>query len=266
MDAFRHAVRAALLCALALPATAVAADDVGKRADAVVKARSGAIVSIEVVLDYSHQGRTGEVKVNTRGVAVADTGLILAPLEALNPRIRPSGPQPEFTPAAVKVVLENDEKEWEAFVVVKDTMRGLVFLQLKDFKPADRKLQCIDFAKAAKADTGDQVVTVVRLAKGYDFVPHFDLNRIVGKVTKPREALLVESPGPVGLPVFRLDGQLIGCHAPLASELAGDNSRQAVVLPAEDLVGPIKQAQDKAAAGEQKPDDENKPEDEKKPE
>jgi hypothetical protein len=218
------------------------------------------------VLDYSHQGRTGEVKVNTRGVAVAGTGLILAPLEALSPRIRPSGPQPEFTPAAIKVVLENDEKEWEAFVVVKDTMRSLVFLQLRDFKPTDRKLEWIDFAKAGKAEIGDRVVTVVRLAKGYDFVPHFDLNRIVGKVTKPREALLVESAGPVGLPVFRLDGQLIGCHAPLASELAGDNSRQAVVLPAEDLVNPIKQALEKAAEGEKKAEDEKKPEDEKKSE
>ncbi|MBN2489398.1 MAG: hypothetical protein JXQ29_00920 [Planctomycetes bacterium] len=251
MHALRRAFGAAALCLAALPAALPAADEVGKRAEGIVTARSAAIVTIEVVLDYKRGERSGEVKVNTRGVIVADTGLILAPLEVLSPRMG-QGPQPELKLQAIRVVVESDEKEWEAFVVLKDTLRGLTFLQLKDFKPADRKLQWVDFTKAAKAQTGEQLVTVLRLAKGYDYAPHFSVNRIVGEITKPRAAQLVDAAGPVGLPVFRLDGQLVGCHGVLASELAGDSSRHAVVFPADDLVNPIKQAREKAAEGEQK--------------
>jgi hypothetical protein len=245
------------------------ADEVGQKAEAIMEAQAPAIVSVRVVLDLEFAGRTQEHRLQTRGVAVSDTGLIMTSIEAIKPSINVRGPRGrsidvKITPADIKIVFEKDEKEWDAFVAVKDTKRQLVFLQLKDFKPADRKIQCVDFSKSATAKVGDEVVTVQRLTKGFDYAPYYSLARIRGELKKPRKALIISRAGISGLPVFGLDGKLVGCHSRMRSGLeTGEAAReraggQAVVLAAKEVHAVIQQALKKAAEGGTAGDEEEK--------
>ncbi|MBN2489399.1 MAG: hypothetical protein JXQ29_00925, partial [Planctomycetes bacterium] len=259
MRQFSIAILAAVLVAGLLPVGA-RADEVGQKAKGIVDAQAPAIVSIQVVLDLEAGGQTREQRLRGHGVAVSDTGLIMTSIETIKPNLNARGPRGQrlsvkITPADIKIVFEKDEKEYDAFVVVRDTKRQIVFLQLKSFKPADRKISFVDFSKSATPKVGDEYITVHRLAKGYDYAPLFSAGRIIGELTKPRKALLVSHAAPSGLPAFSLEGKLIGCHSRMRSGLEEGAAREAaggqpIVLPAKDIDAVIKQALKTAAAGE----------------
>lgn len=259
----------ALTLVAGLVAAPAAADEIGKKADAVVKANGPSIVTLKVVLDFEVMGRSQEQRLEGRGVIVDGTGLIMAPLTAIAPTVNARSRDGrklniKITPADIKVVFESDEKEHDAFVAVKDSKRGLVFLQLKNFKATERLLKVTDFSKSVKPQVGDQVVTVLRLAKGFDYATCFSVGRVIGKVKKPRKALLTDRSSVVGLPIFTLDGKLIGCHGRMKSGITEGNNRnnagQAVIFNAKEINGIIKQAIKKAAEGE--PEDEDEEEEE----
>jgi len=249
------------------------ADELGKKAEAVVKTNQASIVTVRVVLDIEFGGQSREHRISSRGVAVSDTGLIMTDIGAVNPNVNVRGPggrriEPKVTPSDIKIIFEKDEKEWDAFVAVKDTKRGLIFLQLKNFKPADRNVKPVDFSKSGKAEVGDRVVTVLRLAKGYDYAPCFNVGRIIGHVKKPRKGLLIDRASIPGLPVFTTDGKLVGCHARMKSGLeegAGQTrgAGQPVILAAKEINAVIKQALKKAAEGEEKAGEEKAEKEEK---
>jgi S1-C subfamily serine protease len=250
----------------------VLADDVGQKATAVVQKQAPSIVTIRIVYDMEFGGQTREHRGNTHGVMVSDTGLILTAMETVKPNVNARDPRGrslavKIKPADIKIVFEKEEKEWDAFVVVKDTKRGLAFLQLKDFKPADRKIQFVDFARSGTAAVGDEVVSVHRLSKGYDYVAFFTTSRIIGELKKPRKALMIHRGSLSGMPVFTLEGKLIGCHARMKPSIEeGQRSRATgtpVVLSAREVNGVIKQALKKAAEGKEAAEDEP---DEKTPE
>ena len=267
----------ALTLVAGLAVAPAAADEIGKQADAVVQANGATIVTLRIVLDLEIMGQSREQRIEGRGVVVAGSGLIMAPLTAISPTVNARGRDGrqlpvKITPADLKVVFEKDEKEHDAFVVVKDSKRGLVFLQLKDFKATDRVLKVTDFSKSVKPAIGDQVVTPLRLAKGFDYATCFSIGRIIGKVKKPRKALLTDRSSVVGTPIFTLDGKLIGCHGRMKSGIAegsGANRNaagQAVIFDAKEINGVIKQALKKAAEGEPASDDEEEEEEEETPE
>jgi len=266
----------ALTLIAGLAAAPAAADEIGKKADAVVQSNAASIVTLRIVLDFEVAGRSQEQRLEGRGVIVAGTGLIMAPLTAIAPNVNARGPggrklKIKITPADIKVVFEQDEKEHDAFVVVKDSKRGLVFLQLKDFKATDRLIQVTDFSTSVKPQIGDQVVTVLRLAKGFDYATCFAVGRVIGKVKKPRKALITDRSSVVGLPVFTMDGKLIGCHGRMKSGITegrgnNRNAGQAVIFNAKEINGIIQQAIKKADEGEPDDDDDDDDEGEEKEE
>jgi len=242
-----------------LGADDLGADDLGDSANAVMKKQAPAIVTIRMVIDIEFGGQNRETRLQARGVAISDSGLIMTALTTIKPNVNVRGPrgknlEAKITPADIKIVFEKDEKEHDAFVVVKDTKRGLAFLQIRDFNPETRTIKWIDFASSAKPVIGDQVVTVTRLSKGFDYAPLFTVARVIGKVKKPRKGHLIDKGGNVGLPVFNLDGKLLGIHARMKSGLREGLQRnspgQPVLLSAKEVNGVIKQAMKKAAEGE----------------
>ncbi len=235
------------------------ADDLGDKANVIVKAQASTIITVRMVIDLEFSGRSQEHRLQARGVVVSDTGLILTALGTVSPSFNVRNRQgktleAKVTPVDIKIVFENEEKEWDAFLVVKDTKRGLAFLQIKDFKPGSRKLKWVDFSSSAKAVIGDQIVTVTRLSKGYDYAPLFTVARVIGKLKKPRKGHVLDRSGAVGLPAFNLNGKLLGVHGRIKSELKEglrpNRAGQSVILSAKEINPLIKQALKKAAEGE----------------
>jgi len=235
------------------------ADDLGDKANVIVKAQASTIITVRMVIDLEFSGRSQEHRLQARGVVVSDTGLILTALGTVSPSFNVRNRQgktleAKVTPVDIKIVFENEEKEWDAFLVVKDTKRGLAFLQIKDFKPGSRKLKWVDFSSSAKAVIGDQIVTVTRLSKGYDYAPLFTVARVIGKLKKPRKGHVLDRSGAVGLPAFNLNGKLLGVHGRIKSELKEGlrphRAGQSVILSAKEINPLIKQALKKAAEGE----------------
>jgi len=68
-----------------------------------------------------------------------------------------------------KVVVEREEKEYEAFLAATDSKVKLAFLKIEDL--GDRKLAAVDFGSPVDAAIGQTVVALGRQKKGYDYAP-----------------------------------------------------------------------------------------------
>ena len=248
-----------------LPLQAQDADTEGPALAELLKTRSASIVTIRAVLKLEFGGNAEEMRREIQGVVVDESGLIMTVNGALSP---PGNERFKITPSDLQVVIGNEEKEYSARFVAKDTKLDLAFLQMKDL--GDRKLTAIDFGASKKPVIGQRIVTVSRLAKGFDYAPVYLSTRVNGRVKKPRKCWTTELVGDAGLPVFALDGTLVGVNTTLDSGMAesagnpfmrmlsgGGNTSISVVLPAKIVKGLIDQARKRAATME---DDETKTE------
>lgn len=201
----------------------------------------------------------------------------------------------KMTPVEFKVIIDKEEKEYDAFLVAKDTKLNLGFLQIRE--PGDLRLKVVDFSVSAKGVIGQEVVSVSRLQKGYDYAPFMSTARIMGHIKKPRRALVFSGPlSGQGLPVFTLAGQPVGVVTGLETGLKVDEGGDggmlgmlmggsrgqdsSFILPASAVTGLIdqarkraqemaaKQAEKKDAAGEktEEPEKPEKPEETARPE
>jgi len=87
-------------------------------------------------------------------------------------------PNIKVIPTDIKVIFEQEDKEYTAFLAATDTKLDLAFLKIEGL--GDRKLTAVDFAAAAVPTLGEQIVTVSRLRKGFDYAPYFETARISG--------------------------------------------------------------------------------------
>ncbi len=253
-SAFRSGAAAMVV---ALAASTSAAQDAGAAARAVLEKRAPAIVTIRMVHELEFGTTKRENRLTARGVLVDGSGLVMTGIGTIEPTVNARGPRGrrvkvEVTPVDVKVIVGNEEKERDAFVAVKDTKRGLAFIQIKEWD-AEGGPSAVDFNGAGRARVGDEVVQVSRLAKGFDYATHFRLLRVVGEVKKPRRGLLVAGNGVAGLPVFGLDGAVVGCFGTIEASVAQNPRRRQVILAAAEVAAVIKQALKKAAEGESDP-------------
>ncbi|MFN7017272.1 MAG: trypsin-like peptidase domain-containing protein, partial [Fimbriimonadales bacterium] len=162
-----------------------------------------------------------------------------------------------ITPQSFKVIFGSETKEYEAKLVAVDSQLGIAFLKITDL--AGRTITPIAFAKEELA-IGNEVITVSRLPKGFDYAPYFATGRIIAEVSKPRKAYLMEgSISELGLPVYNLKGEVVGVMVVLRHGLKdeevdfgfrsnfGSDDGTAFVLPVAALRPLVEQAVQRAA-------------------
>lgn len=237
---------------------------IGVRARKIVDAHVAGVVTISVVHKLEFQGQSREHRIQSRGMLVSDTGLVMTHDGVVDPTLRVTSrgrriSDVKTTLEDVKIVFGNEEEEQEAFLVGKDSKLGFAFLQVRSFDPKKRSIPIPDYSKANKPQVGHIVVTPNRLAKGFDYTPYFTFGWIVGSIKKPQKALLLSSGTNVGLPAYDLSGNLVGAHSRLAPGVGRGNART-VLLKGGVVNGAIQQALKRAKKMLEEQKSEEKPE------
>ena len=264
-------LRRLALAPLLLAGAALAQDPAQLKQLLEEKGRS--IVVLKLVLkteiQFMGQSQDQEQKLTIPGVLVNDKGLVMLSNSAVSAnRMKEmfggdEGEQKfevQVTPVSIKVVLEGEEKEHDAFLAASDARLDLAFVQVEGL--GDRKVQPVDFGAQTALDVGQQVLSISRLGEGFDYAPQLALGRVTGRIKKPRAAWLTSGAGEgVGLPAFDLQGKVVGAFTLLTSGIRGDDEGgmglglgqgmsgpfQTVLLPASAVKTVIDQAAARAA-------------------
>ena len=221
-------VRCTLLCLavfgliLAIPTTPISADEEGNKLKALMEQKTSSIVTVKAIVRRDMPpmlGGSSEATSEVQGVVVDKTGLIMLSNQPFADQSFGSGPMGmsiTVTPLSFKVIFENEEREYAAFLATKDEDLNLAFVQIEEL--GGRELNPVDFGKAVKADIGQKVVAVSRMGRGYDYAPYFATGRIAGMIKKPRKAMVVDGMmGAMGLPVFLPSGEVVGVITTVSS-------------------------------------------------
>jgi S1-C subfamily serine protease len=197
----------------------------------VVEKVAPSIATVKVVLKTTMrmggESMEEESKMSLQGVVVTPDGLIMVSNSPFSPKrmmeilageAMPAGMDYKMTPTSIKVTFGNEETEYNAFLAATDAKLDLAFIKVEGL--GDRQLKAVDFGSAAEAKLGQQVITVSRLTKGYDYAPYFALGQVCGEIVKPRRAwMLLGDISQLGLPVFTLNGELVGVLTTIAPEV-----------------------------------------------
>jgi len=216
------------------------ADEMATQLQNLVEKRAPSIVTVKVVLKSEFkaggQGQDSESRMELQGVVVDRSGLVMVSSSAWSPNRfaemmggadNQEGFGVKVTPTEFKVIFERDEKEYSAFLAATDTKLDLGFLKIED--PLDRTVTAVDFGATATPTVGQQVVSVSRLPKGYDYAPYFESARISGVIAKPRKAWMLDgSISGFGLPVFSSSGEVLGVLTTVASGVKDASSRDSM--------------------------------------
>ena len=218
---------AAGLCVSAL-ALGARADDVVAPIQALVARQAPAVVTVRAVLKVSVKGeatQTAESRTEMQGVVVDPSGLVMISNVAFSPAklmemmgmpADATGLMPAISPSDFKVIFSNEEKEYPAFVAASDATLGLTFLKIADL--GGRTLTAVVFGAAPPPALGEQVYGVSRLSKGYDYAPFVENGRVIGAITKPRPALMLDGEmSELGAPVFSQAGDPVGVLTSVSS-------------------------------------------------
>lgn len=198
-----------------LSGTSFAEDTDKKQLQTLLKDKHPHIVSIKAVIEQEMTGggqsRSNERKQTIRGVLIDDRGTILTSstlFASQSSSFRGQSFKVENTPKQLDVILEEDSEEQDAFLGATDDRFGLAFLQLKN--PDEASFEPLDLERSTQPEIGQEAVWVSRKAKAFDYAPYFIAAMINGKISKPRDMWGMQGAGSAGLPVFSLDGSLLG--------------------------------------------------------
>lgn len=179
-----------------------------------------AIVTVKCVLktqtSAGGQSRDSESRLEMQGVVVDKEGLVMVSNMPFSPARymemfgqAPEGVNIKATPTEIKVIFDQEEKEYTAFLAATDTKLDLAFIKIEDL--GDRKVTSVDFSGTTSPTVGQRILSVSRLAKGFDYAPFYASARISGMIAKPRQAWMSDgSVGGLGLPVFSTTGEALG--------------------------------------------------------
>ncbi len=223
-----------------------------------VAATADSIVFVKFVLkiQMSAGGQSRDVERNREvlGVLVNDRGLVMSsnthfdPAAALPPQMR-GQVQVKGTPTDVKVLFGNDEEEYEAQLVARDSVLDLAFIQVLDLK--GRKVKPVDLKNSGEPVLGQELYGISRMGRGFDCVPVVARLFVSAVLTKPRRmwGASGEVPAP-GLPVFNDAGIPVGIvslQQASAGVEGGGGRRRPFLLPVADVLKSFEMAVRRAA-------------------
>ncbi len=219
-------------------ALAHGADDESAQLQSIVSKISPAVVTVRALLKMQGgaggQGRDMESRIELHGIVVGTDGLVMisnlpfSPASALG--MFGGGPggegnEAKATPSDIKVIFEQEDKEYSAFLAATDSKLNLAFIKIEDL--SDKKLTIADFSKTNSTTIGQRIISVSRLQKGYDYAPYFETSRINGEIDKPRKAWLIEGKiSEFGLPVFDMNGEVIGALTTIQAGAKNESNDQ----------------------------------------
>jgi len=284
------AILAASILAIATPAFA-ASGELKAQAKKVLETNSDAIVGLSIIakteVGVDGDGPSGmriggpgsgkDQKVETMGVIVDPSGLIVASLSSIGGGSLMDGREVETPNGTVRIKTKTDIKEVKvvmpdgteipADVVMKDADLDLAFFKVRADSPEakDVKFSAVDLNNSAKADVLDDVIVLGRMDATMNRQPTAYTTEVLGIVKKPREFLSVQTLRPAS-PVFSADGKLVGLSIIRRSTgaLSAGSQQPGVpaVLPTKDIIKIAAQAKDakpeKAGESAEKKDDAKK--------
>lgn len=253
-------------------APSVAEDTDKKKLQSLLKNKHPHIVTIQAVIKREMTGggqsRSNEMKQTIQGVLIDDNGTILtssALFSSQSSSVRGQSFQVENTPKQLNVALEGESEEKDAFLGATDDRFGLAFLQLKN--PDETSFEPLDLGSSSKPEIGQEAVWVSRKAKTFDYAPYFTAAMISGKISKPREMWAMQGAGSPGLPVFTLDGSLLGvtvgidadqegsARSRLRRMLSGSGAGNQFLMPISDLKKVLRRARQQIKSTRKKIDE-----------
>lgn len=182
---------------------------------------SPSIVTVKVVLKEEAkaggQSHEEETRAELHGVAVTADGLIMVSnttfsAERLAELVgAPSDGDLGFKliPTDFKVVFQDEEKEYPAYLAASDSTLGVAFIKVEDL--AGKSVVPVDFSGTAAPSIGDELSEVSRLNKGYDYAPTLRTSHVSAEIDKPRKAWVLDgSAHEQGLPVLDAQGDTVG--------------------------------------------------------
>lgn len=217
-----------------LAAPAIAEDDAeGQLYRDLLQARSDAIVTVKAVLktEISMMGQMqdDESRVEVPGVVIDPSGIVLVSnmpfsatrMEQMMGGMMAAGVEININPIDMKVLFDGDEEEYDAFIVATDSEFDLAFIQIEQI--GDREISVVNFDDSGRTGIGERVYAVSRLDKGYDYAAHVQAARVSGEIRRPRRAWIVDRHmDALGLPIFSIDGRVVGVLTTIASGTVDD--------------------------------------------
>lgn len=243
-----------VLLALTIPTIAGESDDIAK----LVEQKSPALVTLKFLLKIKMSGMGDqESEEEITGFMIDPKGLVLCSNTAISgfsPLMKQfmgaMASELSATPTDIKVLIGDETEGLEAAIVARDTELDLAWVRIK--KPGDKAYASIDLKSAAQAKLGEKLASIRRVGKQYDRVPVVHTFQLAGFAHKPRELLLADRQiTGLGLPVYRLDGAVVGVsivQLPESRDGGGNpfsmmsnmnemgNSLGGTILPAEQVV------------------------------
>lgn len=255
-----------LLAAMTILAAAVSAG-VPETARKVIAEKGDAVITLEVVLNvkYSYGGNQQEQenKDETFGLVIAEDGLVVTSLSAVDPGAtyeRMMGQRTEemsytSTLKSIKYIMPDNE-EIEATVVLRDRDLDLAFLRPR--QKQEQPFTAVNLAEHADAEIMAPIFGVARMGKTAKRTVIGMTGEVQGMVEKPRKFYLPNSAivsAGAGVPVFTAEGKLLGVvllHVLPGAAQDDTNSNPVipVVIPAVDIQEVAAQAPQEAPAEE----------------
>jgi len=184
------------------------------------------IVAVEVVVRYEiHAGddsSSGEQKQTLTGTVLTEDGVILVPSIPFSSEWlkqlfgEREGVQMNLSPQSFKVTFAGDSKQYEAELLATDSQLGLGFIKLKE--RAERALLPVRFRDTLPS-VGDELWSLRRKGKSFDYAPYYERVLLTGTITKPRRAFITATTANFGLEpgtlLFTPEGEAVGVLIPI---------------------------------------------------
>ncbi len=202
--------RTSLLFAAPLALLALSARASGGEDDPYAKqmeAKAASVVSVKAVLKFRYEGGAGDYETTTtsNGTLVDPSGVVLFP--AWGGVVTGTSRQ-RIVPVSIRILFQDDEKEYDAVLGATDPQLGISFAKMKDV--SGRKIAPVNFADFVEIKVGDELFGVTRTDQGFDYAPYYGVTKVVGQVTRPRPMFLVSGFLPICQPLYVESGKVAG--------------------------------------------------------
>ena len=192
------------------------------------------------------------VVIGAKGLVLCSNTLFNAYVD-LMAKMVPAGLELSPVPKDIKILTGKDGENLDASLVVRDSDRDLVWLQIDDV--GEQTFSFIDFSQGAEPALGEEIVAVWRMDRYFERRAVLSASRLGGALQRPRRLLMPATPfsGGLGSPVFDAAGKPVGLvisqvpddgsvsqsdnpFASMRQSLRLQQGMQGLILPASEIV------------------------------
>lgn len=230
--------------------TPVKADEIANLSHAILEKWQDAVITARVVIEVYESERKTEILLTV----IDESGLAVSSLSSISPSSIFGSGMEETKVKSVTMILPDNE-EIPASVVLRDQDLDLAFI--KPLDKLDKKMTAIDLAENSVPEILDHIVALSRLGNAGGYAPVVSISRIEAIIKKPRTMFMTDPMkallSGLGVPVYSLDGKIIGLNLMRASkstDIIGDDLSRGmgalptlpIILPAQEIIDIIKRA------------------------